>query len=115
MVIVLVVAGLADAQFVKLQTSMWKAMTAHVCGTKNWSREQSWPEPIRSGLPLNLELLALVPRHLYQIRVCCLEVEVSRRWVSQHGYCANLLGNWLPLVSKGVMRRGVECKARSGR
>jgi len=44
-----------------------------------------------------------------------LEVEVSRRWVSQHGYCANLLGNWLPLVSKGVMRRGVECKARSGR
>jgi hypothetical protein len=55
----LVVAGLADAQLVKLQTSMWKAMTAHACGTKNWSAEQSWLEPIRSGLPLNPELLAV--------------------------------------------------------
>lgn len=93
--IVLVVAGLADAQFVKLQTSMWKAMTAHVCGMKNWSGEQSWLEPIRSGLPLNPDLLAVVPRHLYQIRVCCLEVEASRRWVSQHDCSANLLGSWL--------------------
>ena len=94
MVIELVVAGPAVAQFVRSQKSMWKTMTERVCEMKSlWIGEQSWQVQIRSWLAL--ELLALASRHLDQIHVCCLEVEVWRRRVSQHDYCVGLPDNWL--------------------
>jgi hypothetical protein len=93
-VIELVVAGPAVAQFVRSQKSMWKMMTGRVCEMKGlWIGEQGRQVQIRSRLIL--ELLALVSRHLDQSRVCCLEAEVWRRWVSQHGYCAGLPDSWL--------------------
>jgi len=78
-------------------------MIERVCAMRClWSEEQSWPEQFRLTATLTPELVGCLSQHLDQIRVCCLQVEVLRRWDVRHDYCEGRPSSWLICVSKRV-------------
>jgi hypothetical protein len=79
-------------------------MIEHVCAMKRLgSKEWNWPGQSRSTVALTQELVGCLSQHLGQIRVCCLQVEVLRRWVVRPDYFEGRPSSWLMCVSKRVM------------